>query len=123
MGRRSGRIGGMKILQVDHRLWIAIALLLLCSIALKSWTLTQRPNGPSQQMIELREEADQKLSDFQKARDEYDQQFDAAVNGNLDDLDTIYKTRERLSPLWERVLRLRDDYYDAAEKAGQHINR
>jgi hypothetical protein len=113
----------MKILRVDHRLWLAGAILLLCLIALKSWMLTQRPNRPSQQLIELREDADKKMAEYQKARDEYDQQFDAAVNGNLDDIDTISKTRERLSSFWDRILQLRNAYYDAAEKAGHHINR
>jgi hypothetical protein len=113
----------MKILRVDYRLWLTGAILLLCMIALYSWALTQHPSHPNQQLIELRADADRKLTDYCKARDEYDQQFEAEVNGDWDNGDKIIKAREKLAPLLEKVSKLRDASDDAIEKTGMHINR
>jgi hypothetical protein len=63
------------------------------------------------------------MGDYVNARDEYDQKFEAAVNGDGDNTNKVLKAREMLAPLWERVLKLRDISDDAIEKTGGHVNK
>jgi len=108
----------MKLLRVDYRLWLIGAVILVLVCGLYTWVFTQNHHlYPSKELTDLRNDYQKKLMDYVRARDECDEQFEAAVNGDWDNREKVLAARDKIQPARDKVIELGE----LSEEAGRKL--